>query len=162
MIYRGPGILAVVLSNSLPTPFPFSHEQVVYLSQSFCVSPVELTDGRGGGGGRRAKSFDREKARPSIIHSILSGYKKLQALLLNSVAVSVTKMTIRLFRFGCSTIDSSQMRSVFGLEDDASSSACPAGLTTRQVLLRCAKRLTCPGKSYVHCTCGVRNNFSSS
>ncbi len=44
MIYRGPGFLAVVWFFST---FPTSH--VVSHSQS-CVSPVELTDGRGGGG----------------------------------------------------------------------------------------------------------------
>jgi hypothetical protein len=34
-----------------PTPFILSLQQVVSLCQSSCVSPVELTDGRGGGGG---------------------------------------------------------------------------------------------------------------
>jgi hypothetical protein len=64
MIYRGPGFLAVVLFGSSPcTPF------VVSLSQSSCVSPVELTNGRGG---RGAKTYDDEKAWPSINHSILS------------------------------------------------------------------------------------------
>jgi hypothetical protein len=39
-----------------------------------CESSVELTDGRwGGGGGRGAKPYDREKAWLSINHSILSG-----------------------------------------------------------------------------------------
>jgi hypothetical protein len=40
----------------------------VSLYQSSCVSPVELTDGRGGG----AKSYDGEKAWSSINHPILS------------------------------------------------------------------------------------------
>ncbi len=44
--------------------------QVVSFSQSSCVSPVELTDGRGGG--RGTKSYDLEKAWPSINYSILS------------------------------------------------------------------------------------------
>jgi hypothetical protein len=38
------------------------------------VSPVELIDRRGrGGGGRGAKPYDREQAWSSINHSILSG-----------------------------------------------------------------------------------------
>jgi hypothetical protein len=52
-----------------------SYQQVVSISQSTCVLPVELTDGREGGrlgGGRGAKSYDREKAWSSINHSILS------------------------------------------------------------------------------------------
>jgi hypothetical protein len=57
----------------LAHPLPRLRQQVVSLSQSSCVSPVELTGGRGGGGERgvgdvrRAKSYDREKALPSII-----------------------------------------------------------------------------------------------
>ncbi len=54
-------------------PSPFFRQQIVSLSQSFCVSPVQLTGGRGGlgrGGGRGA---DRNKARASINRSILSG-----------------------------------------------------------------------------------------
>ncbi len=44
----------------LPSP-PISRKQVVSLSQSSGVSPVEITDGReGGGGGRGAKSRLRE------------------------------------------------------------------------------------------------------
>jgi hypothetical protein len=59
---------------------PLSHEQVVSLSHSSCESPVELTDGRGGGGGvvRGAESYDRKKSRPYINHSI--GYALLTAL----------------------------------------------------------------------------------
>jgi hypothetical protein len=54
-------------------PDLLSRQQVVSLSQSTCVSPVELTDGkRGGGGGQGAKSFESEKAWPYINHSILS------------------------------------------------------------------------------------------
>ncbi len=45
MIYRVPGFLAVVTSS--PHPIPLSRQQVVSLSQSSCVLPVELTDGRG-------------------------------------------------------------------------------------------------------------------
>ncbi len=70
MIYSGQGFLAVVRFGSSPIPSPLSRKQAVFLSQSTCVSPVELTDGRGGGGaggsGRGDKSNDREKAWPSI------------------------------------------------------------------------------------------------
>jgi hypothetical protein len=56
-----------------PTPLPpLFRQQVVSLSQSSCVSSVELTDGRGGlGGGGGAKSYDGEKALSSLKHSIL-------------------------------------------------------------------------------------------
>ncbi len=59
MIYRGPGYLLL----SLP------------LSQSSCVSPVELTDRERGGreGGVEAESCDGKKAWCTINHSILSG-----------------------------------------------------------------------------------------
>jgi hypothetical protein len=43
MIYRGPGFLAFILLALLPTP-------------------VEFTDGREGGGGGEAKSYNGEKA----------------------------------------------------------------------------------------------------
>ncbi len=67
MIYRGPGFLAAVWFGFPPSPF--CGQQVVSLSQSFCVS---LNDGRRGGCGRGAKSYDGEKAWPSINQSILS------------------------------------------------------------------------------------------
>ncbi len=57
----------------LTHPLPPSHVCKLSLFQSSCVSPVELTDGRGGdedGGG------DRVKAWSSINHSILSGDNK--------------------------------------------------------------------------------------
>ncbi len=72
MIYRGPGFLAVVhiiRLLAMHPSFPPSLQQVVSLSQSSCVSPVELT---GGKGGRGAKSYDGEKTRPSINNSIIS------------------------------------------------------------------------------------------
>ncbi len=50
MIHRGPGFFVVVRFGSSP-PLPvLSRQQVVSLSQSSRVSPVELTDGRGGQG----------------------------------------------------------------------------------------------------------------
>ncbi len=70
MIYRGPGLTVFVWFGSSPTPCP---QQVVSLSQSFCLSPLELTDG--GGWGEEPKSYDGEKALSSINHSILSGYQ---------------------------------------------------------------------------------------
>ncbi len=39
-----------------PPPSPLSRQQVVSHSQSSCVPPVELTDGRGGEGGRGVRS----------------------------------------------------------------------------------------------------------
>jgi hypothetical protein len=59
-------------------PPPPSSQQVVSISQSFCVSAVERRLKRGdwregGEGGRGAELYDREKAWPSIKHSILSG-----------------------------------------------------------------------------------------
>ncbi len=60
MIYRGPG--SFDLAPRPPSP--------VSLSQSSCVSPVELTDGRVGEKG--AKAYDGEKAWTSINHSLLS------------------------------------------------------------------------------------------
>ncbi len=47
MIYRGPGFLDAIRLLLRPSP-PVSRQQVVSLSQSSCVLPVELTDGRRG------------------------------------------------------------------------------------------------------------------
>jgi hypothetical protein len=78
MIYRGTGFLAVLLFGSSRTLFSPSRQQAVSLSQSSCVSPVELTDGRKAGKGvGGAKSYDREKVWPSINHSILTALKHL-------------------------------------------------------------------------------------
>jgi len=62
MICRRPGFLAPAHPHS-----PLSHQQLVCLAQSSCVSP-----GEGGEGGRGAESYASEKAWPSINHSILS------------------------------------------------------------------------------------------
>jgi hypothetical protein len=67
MIYRGPG--SSPSYDLAPSPTSLS-SQVVALCQSSCVSPVELTDGRGGGG--VAKSYFVEKAWSSVNHSIFS------------------------------------------------------------------------------------------
>ncbi len=54
-------------------PSPLLSSRQVFLSQSSCVSPVEPSDGRGGGGDvGGAKSYDGEKAWSSINHSVLS------------------------------------------------------------------------------------------
>ncbi len=45
-----------------PPPSPLSRQQVVSLSQSLCVSPIELTDWRSGDGGR-GKKPNRTAAR---------------------------------------------------------------------------------------------------
>ncbi len=72
LIYRGPGFLAVAWFGSTSTPPPSPPPQQLVSPFQSSQSPVELTDGRGGGGGRGAKSNDIEKAWPSINHSILS------------------------------------------------------------------------------------------
>ncbi len=72
MIYRGPSFLAVVWIGSTPAPSPLSRQLIGRLSKSSCVSLVQLTDGRRGGG-RGAESYDRQKAWTSINRSILSG-----------------------------------------------------------------------------------------
>jgi hypothetical protein len=51
---------------------PLSRPQVVSLSQSSCVSPVDLLTGGGEWGGRGAESYDRERVWPSVNHFILS------------------------------------------------------------------------------------------
>jgi hypothetical protein len=59
--------------SSLP---PLSGEQFVSLSQSSCVSPVELTYGREKRGGEEpTKSHDREEAWSSIIMQYSPGYR---------------------------------------------------------------------------------------
>jgi hypothetical protein len=73
MIYRGTGFLAVFLAH--PIPPPLSHQQGVSLSQSSCVSPVELTDAR-------------NPAWPSINHEILSAYL-YTALFAHSLPIAV-------------------------------------------------------------------------
>jgi hypothetical protein len=52
----------------LPHPLPLSRKQDISLSQSSCVSPFELTDGREGDEvEEEAESYDGEKAWSSII-----------------------------------------------------------------------------------------------
>jgi hypothetical protein len=54
-------------------PYTLSRQQLISLSQSSLLSPVELSEGRGGRGRLGAESYDRRRALPSINHSILSG-----------------------------------------------------------------------------------------
>ncbi len=61
MIFGVPVFLAGGRLDASPTPF-FSRQQVVSLSQSSCVSPVAVTDGKGGGGGAKPHKNDGEKA----------------------------------------------------------------------------------------------------
>ncbi len=57
---------------------PHSRQQDVSLSQSSSVSVDELTDGRERGrGGPGAKSYECEKAWPSLIHSIYSLFRMI-------------------------------------------------------------------------------------
>ncbi len=79
MIYWGPGLLAVVWFGTTIPP-PLVSNLSLFLS-SFCVSPVEPTDGRGGreGGGGGAKSYNDEKAWPSVNLSILSDARESNA-----------------------------------------------------------------------------------
>jgi hypothetical protein len=61
-------LLGRIIGSSL-TPFaPLPHEQVLFLSllSPPVTSPVELTDGRGGGRGQGAKLYYPDRSRPSI------------------------------------------------------------------------------------------------
>ncbi len=63
MFHSWLGFLAVVYFGPSPPPPPcqpfFFFGRVVSLSQSSCVSPVELTDGRGGGSGSKSIQFNK-------------------------------------------------------------------------------------------------------
>ncbi len=77
-----------------PPPSPFSHQQVVSLSQSSCVTGQAYWRGGGGGGwggGLRSKPYDSEKVWPSINHSILSANK--------SVKVSYSELAFAFYTF---------------------------------------------------------------
>jgi hypothetical protein len=63
-----------LLARYLPAPLPLSRQQVVSLSQSSGVSPVELTDGKAMRGGTNPR-----ESLPSIHHSILSGQGRSQS-----------------------------------------------------------------------------------
>jgi hypothetical protein len=56
-----------------PRPPPSTVSKLsIFLSFPVRCFSVEFTDEKGGGGGRGAKSYEREKAWPSINHSIFS------------------------------------------------------------------------------------------
>ncbi len=59
-----------------PPPIPLSRQQVISFSQSSCVSPVELTDRRGGKGVHGQEPNHKTARKPGPInHSILSAVK---------------------------------------------------------------------------------------
>ncbi len=71
MIYRGQGFpLRSYDLAPCPPPSPLSRQQPVSLSQSSCVSLVELTEGKGGELGVGEQPI--RTTAPSINHSILS------------------------------------------------------------------------------------------
>jgi hypothetical protein len=75
-----------------PSPLPpLYRQQAVSLSQSSCVSSVELTDGRGGGRGAKS-SYDDKKAWTSIHHSILSASIHLQFYLSYRIKLFITNV----------------------------------------------------------------------
>ncbi len=67
MYYRGPGFLAVICFGSFPLPSPSHFSKLFSLSQSSCVSAVELAGWRRGWG-EGSKSYDDEKAWSSMNH----------------------------------------------------------------------------------------------
>ncbi len=67
--YRGPGLLAGVWCGSYPTTWTPSHQKIV----SFSVGRTEWWEGGEGWSLKGAKSYDGEKDKSSINHSILSG-----------------------------------------------------------------------------------------
>jgi hypothetical protein len=74
MIYREPGILAVVGFGSTPAPSHFSRQQVASLSQSSCVSPVQLTEGREDGGS--GVEPNHTAARKLHMHILIIDYEQ--------------------------------------------------------------------------------------
>jgi hypothetical protein len=79
MIYRGPGFLEAVWFSSLPTLFPPSPVSKLSLFLGLFLCFASRAYWREGWGGERgAKSYDREKAWPSISYSILSAVNHIQ------------------------------------------------------------------------------------
>ncbi len=69
----------------LPPFPPLPAASCLSFSVFLCVAGRELTDGReGGGDGRGAKSYDREKAWPSLNHSIISEYSNIYIIFLHN------------------------------------------------------------------------------
>jgi hypothetical protein len=73
MIYRGQGFLAVKWFGSSPPPSPSPVSKMSLFLIFLCVAGRDNLRERMGGGGRGARSYDREKAWPSTNNSILSG-----------------------------------------------------------------------------------------
>ncbi len=63
-------LIPLNLAPPSPPP-PLFRQQVVCLSESSCVSPVQLSDVGGGRNGGGARSYDGEKALSSINHSVV-------------------------------------------------------------------------------------------
>ncbi len=70
MNYRGRTICDLFLAHPLP-PSPVS-KLPLFLSLPVCRRSSLLTGEKVGGGGRGVESYDRKKAWPSVIHSLLS------------------------------------------------------------------------------------------
>jgi hypothetical protein len=75
-IYRGPDFLAVLRFGSTPTPFPISPDnKLSSILQSPCVSPVELTDRRGGEGVGVESKYTTARRNRSIFSALAQGGK---------------------------------------------------------------------------------------
>ncbi len=86
------------MDRLLAHPFyPLSRQRLVCLFQFFCVSAVELTDGRGGGGRgwtQGVKIYYHEKVWSSINHSIHSGWPHLQLLVIHFVIFTHLELSL--------------------------------------------------------------------
>jgi hypothetical protein len=80
--------------NFAPSPPPPLSSQIDSLSQSSCVSSVDLTDGDGGGGGRGGET---NHTMYSINHSILSGWRCYLQQTFGHILNSKTTVYYRLF-----------------------------------------------------------------
>ncbi len=110
MIYRGPDFLAVAwfASSSSPSPSSLVMQQVVALSRSSCLSPVELTD-RGGGWGRSQiirqreyqviyKSFNTLCFTPNrCLDKLLSCFRLVVQYLCESISLSSVVLPVLCF-----------------------------------------------------------------
>ncbi len=74
MFYKGPGFLTILLFVHAPLLHPLTSAKCLSFSVSVCVAGRAYLR-KEVGSGRGAKSYDHEKAWPSINHSILSDYK---------------------------------------------------------------------------------------
>ncbi len=89
IIYRWPGFLAIVWFGSSPTPL--SSQQVVSLSQSSCVSPVEIKCRRGGGGGAGEEPNHTTAKKPGPLYIIqYSLHEKTKLNFLNTSTFCIT------------------------------------------------------------------------